>query len=124
MQLTLFNAKRVKFALAEITADKEVKVMILTGVGKGILRRWRYYYMAGIKAPARPGQVQRWFGDYQHDDGNGKADHSCRQRYCSRTGLHIALAADIIIVRNNARFRESFVNIGLIAGFGGFYNLP
>ena len=70
------------------------------------------------------GKGSRRFGNYHYDDGDGKANHSAVNGVAVGAGLHIAIAADFIISSDKARFRESFVNIGLIPDMGGFYNLP
>jgi 2-(1,2-epoxy-1,2-dihydrophenyl)acetyl-CoA isomerase len=44
--------------------------------------------------------------------------------YAIGAGLNLALSCDIIIASEDAKFAESFINLGLIPGFAGTYMLP
>ena len=122
--LNLTMRKEVKSALAEIAGDKDVRVMILTGAGKAFCAGGDITTMAGVKAPAGRDRLK---------DGSNlvcmmmemeKPIIAAVNGFAVGAGMHVAIAADFIIAANNARFRESFVNIGLIPDWGGFYNLP
>ena len=118
-------------ALRRLNADPSVRVGILTGAGSafssgGDLRAMRDAAEGRGKAPARTMQyykegIQRIPLAFERVDVpmiaavNGAAIGA---------GLDLACMCDIRIAGESARFAESFVKVGLIAGDGGAWLLP
>jgi len=118
-------------ALRRLNADPSVRVGILTGAGSafssgGDLRAMRDAVEGRAKAPARTMQyykegIQRIPLAFERVDVpmiaavNGPAIGA---------GLDLACMCDIRIAGESARFAESFVKVGLIAGDGGAWLLP
>ncbi|HJS83956.1 MAG TPA: crotonase/enoyl-CoA hydratase family protein [Acetobacteraceae bacterium] len=118
-------------ALRRLNADPSVRVGILTGAGSafssgGDLRAMRDAAEGRAKAPARTMQyykegIQRIPLAFERVDVpmiaavNGPAIGA---------GLDLACMCDIRIAGESARFAESFVKVGLIAGDGGAWLLP
>jgi len=118
-------------ALRRLNADPSVRVGILTGAGSafssgGDLRAMRDAAEGRAKAPARTMQyykegIQRIPLAFERVDVpmiaavNGAAIGA---------GLDLACMCDIRIAGESARFAESFVKVGLIAGDGGAWLLP
>jgi len=109
--------------LTEISADKSIKVLVLTGAEKAFCAGGDITQMEGITAPTGRDrlkyvqQIVRLMGEMEKPiiaSVNGVA---------AGAGCNLALAADIIIASEKAKFMESFVNIGLVPDLGGFYNL-
>jgi enoyl-CoA hydratase/carnithine racemase len=118
-------------ALGRLNADPSVRVGILTGAGSafssgGDLRAMRDAAEARAKAPASTMHyykegIQRIPLAFERVDVpmiaavNGPAIGA---------GLDLACMCDIRIAGESARFAESFVKVGLIAGDGGAWLLP
>ncbi len=118
-------------ALRRLNADPSVRVGILTGAGSafssgGDLRAMRDAAEARAKVPARTMQyykegIQRIPLAFERVDVpmiaavNGAAIGA---------GLDLACMCDIRVAGESARFAESFVKVGLIAGDGGAWLLP
>ena len=118
-------------ALRRLNADPSARVGILTGAGSafssgGDLRAMRDAAEGRAKAPARTMQyykegIQRIPLAFERVDVpmiaavNGAAIGA---------GLDLACMCDIRIAGESARFAESFVKVGLIAGDGGAWLLP
>lgn len=122
--LDIVMRRELKTALAEIASDKEIRVMILTGTGKGFCAGGDLSTMAGMKAPAGRDRVRDSSEIISMMMEMEKPIIAAVNGVAVGAGMHIAIAADIIIAADNARFKESFVNVGLIPDLGGFYNLP
>jgi enoyl-CoA hydratase/carnithine racemase len=118
-------------ALARLNADPSVRVGILTGAGSafssgGDLRAMRDDAPGRAEMPARTMRyykegIQRIPLAFERIDVpmiaavNGPAVGA---------GLDLACMCDIRIAGESARFAESFVKVGLIAGDGGAWLLP
>ncbi len=118
-------------ALRRLNADPSVRVGILTGAGSafssgGDLRAMRDAAPARARAPAQTMHyykegIQRIPLAFERVDVpmiaavNGAAIGA---------GLDLACMCDIRIAGESARFAESFVKVGLIAGDGGAWLLP
>lgn len=122
--LDLVMRKELRSALADISDDKEVKVMILTGAGKDFCAGGDITTMAGIKSPEGRDRLKYVSSIITMMVEMEKPIIAAVNGAAVGAGLHMAIAADFIIASDRAKFRESFVNIGLIPDMGGFYNLP
>jgi len=80
--------------------------------------------MEGIKAPAGRDRMKSVQEIVRLMTTLEKPIIAAVNGFATGAGLNIALACDIIIASENAKFRESFVMIGLIPDLGGFYSLP
>jgi enoyl-CoA hydratase/carnithine racemase len=103
-------------AIAELAADPEVRVLILTGTGRA--------FTAGLDLDewAAPGFEAA--GAYVHDAV------AALERFPGPVigainglaitgGLEIALACDVLIASSEARFADTHVMVGLLPGWGG-----
>ena len=122
--LDLVMRAELKVALADLAADKEVKVLILTGAGeKAFCAGGDITTMSGETAPSARdrlrsvGLITKMMADME------KPIIAAVNGVAVGAGMNIALAADMIIASETARFRETFANIGLIPDLGGFYTL-
>jgi len=122
--LDMVMRKELQSVLTEITNDKTIRVLILTGAGKAFCAGGDIKVMSSHKAPAGRDRIKfsqqfiRLLLDME------KPVIAAVNGFAVGAGFSIALAADIIIASENAKFRESFVNIGLIPDLGAFYTLP
>lgn len=116
------NQVRAEFAaaLAEVEADNEIKVMILTGNGKA--------FASGVDikefsqtTPYHAHNLIR-LGDMVAN--LGKPAIAAVNGYSLGGGNEIAMGCDIIIASEKAKFGQPEINIGIIPGGGGTQRLP
>ena len=116
------NQVRAEFAaaIAEVEADDEIKVMILTGNGKA--------FASGVDikefsktTPYHAHNVTR-LGDMVAR--LGKPAIAAVNGFCLGGGNEIAMGCDIMIASEKAKFGQPEINIGIIPGGGGTQRLP
>jgi enoyl-CoA hydratase len=117
----LNNKTRAEFAqaIAEVAADDDIKVLILTGNGKA--------FVAGsdIKefnktTPFMAHNIQR-LGEMV--EKLPKPVIAAVNGFCLGGGCEIAMGCDIIIASDKAKFGQTEINIGIIPGGGGTQRL-
>jgi len=115
-------------ALEEAGSDHTVRVVIITGAGRGFCAGGDVNYMAELIERKDTeefcrllGSARRVIGTIRHmtkpviASVNGPA---------SGAGFNLALACDLRIASTNATFSQSFAKIGLHPDWGGTYFLP
>ncbi|GHE58496.1 enoyl-CoA hydratase/isomerase family protein [Streptomyces vinaceus] len=127
--VTWDQRERVIALLAEASADPGVRAVVVTATGKG--------FCAGADlrgAPASP--AERIAGDVARMIKLGAqrlitAVLDCEKPVLAAVngtaagiGAHLALACDLVIAAESARFIEVFVRRGLVPDGGGAYLLP
>ncbi|MFE5538004.1 enoyl-CoA hydratase/isomerase family protein [Streptomyces sp. NPDC056492] len=127
--VTWDQRERVIALLADASADPGVRAVVVTATGKG--------FCAGADlrgAPAAPGE--RVAGDVARVIRLGAqrlitAVLDCEKPVLAAVngtaagiGAHLALACDLVIAAESARFIEVFVRRGLVPDGGGAYLLP
>ncbi len=125
-RMNAFNSimrEELQSVLGELAEDRQVRVITITGAGKafcagGDIRSWE-----GITAPTGRDRVKKGGQVIKKIMEMEKPVIAGINGAAVGAGLHIALACDIIIAGEKARFQETFVNLGLIPDLGGFYNL-
>jgi enoyl-CoA hydratase len=117
----LNNKTRAEFdqAIAEVAADDDIKVLILTGSGKA--------FVAGsdIKefnktTPYMAHNIRR-LGEMV--EKLEKPVIAAVNGFCLGGGCEIAMGCDIIIASDKAKFGQTEINIGIIPGGGGTQRL-
>jgi 2-(1,2-epoxy-1,2-dihydrophenyl)acetyl-CoA isomerase len=122
--LDLVMRKELISALTDLSGDASVRVLVLTGAGKAFCSGGDITTMDGVTAPAGRDRMKYVHQIIRLMMEMPKPVIASINGVAVGAGLNVALAADIVIASENARFRESFVNIGLIPDFGGLYTLP
>lgn len=122
--LSMVMRTELRSALTAIADDKDVRVLILTGAGKTFCSGGDITTMEGVRAPAGRDRLKYVSEIIRTMMEMEKPIIAAVNGIAVGAGLNIAIASDFIIVSEKAKFRESFVNIGLIPDLGGFYNLP
>ncbi len=120
-------------ALEEIDADEQVRVLVITGAGRGFCSGADVGGMGGGGgAESRPRSAE----DIRQGltQGAGKIIPKLQKMQkpviamvngvAVGAGFDIALACDIRVGSENARFMNAFVRIGLFPGFGGTWLYP
>lgn len=111
-------------AFQKIGADENIRAAILTGEGKAFVAG------ADIAEMAKLNSVEgRAFGEKGHRTMNGienveKPVIAAVNGFALGGGCELAMACDIRIASEKAKFGQPEVNLGLIPGFGGNLRLP
>jgi 2-(1,2-epoxy-1,2-dihydrophenyl)acetyl-CoA isomerase len=118
----------VRDALARVQADKSVRVLLLTGAGRG--------FCAGQDLNDRavePGatgvdlgeSVEKFYAPLVMTIKNLPMPVICAVNgVAAGAGANLALACDIVLAAKSASFIEAFCKLGLIPDTGGTWHLP
>jgi len=112
-------------AFAELQANPQVKVIVLTGAGEKA-------FVAGgdisVMQPLNPlqardvaQQAQQLFNDIEYGP---KVVIGAINGYALGGGCELAMACDIRIASDNAKFGQPEINLGIIPGWAGTQRLP
>ncbi len=121
-------------ALEDARVDSDVRVVILTGNGRGFcagadLRSGSGIGDGGAGAPPTAASRRNWLRDGVH--AVPRAVQLLDKPYIAAVngaavgaGMDMASMADIRIASDSAKFAMSYVKVGLVPGDGGCYFLP
>ena len=122
---------RKSFALALEMAEKDdaVRVLIITGAGKGFCSGGDVKAMNAAKKSAKTGALDEKIDPIRDTIimalRNGtKPVIAAVNGAAAGAGMNIALACDIRVASENAKFGETFAKRGLHPDWGGTYFLP
>jgi 2-(1,2-epoxy-1,2-dihydrophenyl)acetyl-CoA isomerase len=122
--LDLVMREELKDALTDVGNDQSVKVVTMTGAGKAFMAGSDLKTMEGITAPAGRDRLKNVQKIIRLMTELEKPIIAGINGFATGAGLHIAIASDIVIASEEAKFREAFVMVGLIPDMAGFYFLP
>ncbi|MGW0631120.1 enoyl-CoA hydratase/isomerase family protein [Streptomyces sp. NPDC002758] len=126
--LTPEMRERIIRLLAAATSDPDVRAVVLTGTGRG--------FCAGADLRGGAGTRERVAGDVARMLRVGAQRLTAAVLDCEKPviaavngtaaglGAHLALACDLVLAAESARFIEVFVRRGLVPDGGGAYLLP
>jgi len=116
----------LKQALDDIAADNEVKVVIITGAGEGAFCAGADLRELQDKTPLQArGHVKSFSRIVVDTVANlEKPVIAAVNGHALGGGLELALACDIIVASENAKFGLPEINVGLMPGGGGTQRLP
>lgn len=108
----------------ELATDESVRVLLLTGTGKG--------FIAGADVGEYDGVSRAEFDDYQELSGSvfgalealPQITLAAVNGYALGGGFELALCCDLIVASERARFGLPELKLGLIPGGGGTQRLP
>jgi enoyl-CoA hydratase/carnithine racemase len=114
--------------LVEAEEDPSVKIIVLTGAGKGFCSGGD---MGGQKERANNDSLERKDHLFRHVhkialtmDRLDKPTIAAINGAARGGGMDMALMCDLRIMAESATLAESYINVGLIAGDGGTFYLP
>ena len=110
--------------LTEARADTDIRAMVLTGEGRA--------FCAGGDLKAKPAvsvaegrtRIKKLHELVRLIRDTEKPVIAAVNGFAVGAGMNLALACDIIIASEDAKFSEIFTNVGLIPDAGGLYFLP
>ncbi|MFI1363005.1 enoyl-CoA hydratase/isomerase family protein [Streptomyces griseochromogenes] len=126
--LTPGDRDRLICLLEEASADADIRAVVLTGTGRG--------FCAGADLRGGAGGGERVAGDVSRTLRLGAQRLIAAVLDCEKPviaavngtaaglGAHLALACDLVLAAESARFIEVFVRRGLVPDAGGAYLLP
>ena len=127
-KLNSFNrtmATEVQNALDDCAADKTVRAILLSGVGKGFCAGQDLDEAIDKNGPSIKEIVNTTYNPIIHKIRNIEKPVVCAVNgVAAGAGANIALACDITLAARSAYFVQSFSKIGLIPDSGGTFFLP
>lgn len=123
-------------ALAMAASDPDLRVVILTGAGRGFCAGGDVKAMAGeggsgprVKKRPQPMDAGVWGlrSDMYSSEllrNMDKITIAAINGACAGAGFSWACAADLRFTQDKAKFTTAFVNVGLAGDFGGSWTLP
>jgi 2-(1,2-epoxy-1,2-dihydrophenyl)acetyl-CoA isomerase len=120
--------EEVAAVLDELAMDSQLKVLLLTGEGRG--------FCAGqdlLEFKRLPGSPPRDLGESLERRWGPLARRLARlpapvicavNGVAAGAGANVAFACDIVIARKSAQFIQSFAQVGLVPDCGGTWTLP
>lgn len=120
--------EEVRDALAQVAADRSVRVLVLTGAGRAFCagQDLADRSVAPGAAPPDLGEsIERYYGPLVLALRRLPIPVLCAVNGAAAgAGANIALACDIVIAARSASFLEAFCKLGLLPDSGGTYFLP
>jgi len=109
-------------AVAELEADRGIRTIIITGGPKVFAAGADIAAMVDKKAIEQFSRASLWDLAFQMEQSR-KAIIAAVAGYCLGGGCELAMACDIRIAAESARFGQAEINIGIIPGGGGTVRL-
>ncbi len=122
--LDLVMREELKDAFVRIGDDPEVKVVVMTGAGKAFIAGSDLNTMKGITAPKGRDRLKNVQKLIRLMTELEKPIIAAVNGFATGAGLHVALASDMVIASDRAKFREAFIMVGLVPDLAGFHLLP
>jgi 2-(1,2-epoxy-1,2-dihydrophenyl)acetyl-CoA isomerase len=120
--------ERMVQALDAVAADRSVRVLVITGAGKGFCSGGDVQHMVELKGRDAGYEALAPLVDAGRDIVTRLAAFeipviAAVNGVAAGAGCNLALACDVRLASTEARFGETFVRIGLHADWGGTYHL-
>lgn len=130
-RLNSFNTQmheELRDALSEVEQNKNVRVMVLSGAGRGFCAG-QDLSDPGVIADGDSGDlgvsIEKYYAPLVLRLRSHKVPVVCAVNgVAAGAGANLALACDIVIAKKSATFIQSFCKLGLIPDTGGTYALP
>jgi 2-(1,2-epoxy-1,2-dihydrophenyl)acetyl-CoA isomerase len=110
--------------LNKLAEDESVKVIVLTGSGQAFCAGGDIRTMEGETAVSGRLRLKRGHGLIKTMVGLEKPIIGAVNGIAAGAGVSIAMACDLVVASEEARFVLSFSRIGLVPDLGLFYSLP
>lgn len=112
-------------ALKQVTRDKEVRVVVLTGAGKAFCSGQDLKAIKDSKDRSLADSLYKRYNPIIRAMRNMPKPIICRLNgVAAGAGCSLALASDFIVASDKASLIEVFINVGLVLDSGSSYFLP
>lgn len=123
--LNMENILTLQNAFCDIGSDKNISVVILEGAGGNFSSGGDLNYFRKVHGAPEWLELMKCIGKLINTMRELPKLILCKVRGVAiGGGANLALAGDLVLASNNARFCQAFVNIGFILDSGGTYFLP
>jgi enoyl-CoA hydratase len=126
--LNALNARllrELEAALAELGADPEVRLLVITGAGSKAFCAGADLTELAAKTPEEGRALASWIQRiFNAVEGMRKPVLAKIQGFCLAGGFELAMACDFRIAADTAVFGQPEVNLGMVPGAGGTKRLP
>lgn len=122
--LDLVMREELKDAFLKFQTDETVRVVVMTGAGRAFCAGGDITTMKNVTAPTGRDRLKNIQKLVKAMIDLEKPIIAAVNGAATGAGFHLALACDLIVASEKAKFAESFVKIGLIPDMGGFFLLP
>jgi enoyl-CoA hydratase len=117
--------KEIKDLFSELEDNKDVKVIIITGSGEKAFVAGADIAEMKDKSPVEAKEfAEAGHAAFKQIENTSKPVIAAVNGFALGGGNELALACDIRLAGENARFGQPEVGLGIIAGFGGTQRLP
>lgn len=111
-------------AIEAVAASDAIRAVLLTGAGKAFVAGADISEMADLSAAAAEGFARQGQRLFHAIEALGVPVIAAINGFALGGGCELAMACDILIAGQKARFGQPEVNLGVIPGFGGTQRLP
>jgi len=122
--LSIEMREELKLAFADVGSDNSVGAVVLCGAGKSFCAGGNINSMGGAKPNDGRKRLKIAHDVLRQIITLNKPVVCAVQGHAVGGGLGLALACDIIVAGEDAKFCASFTKIGLVPDWGTFYTLP
>ena len=128
-QLNAFTVRmhaEVAHALEKVESDRSIRVLLITGAGRGFCAGQDLSERNVAAGPLDLGSnIEAYYNPFIRRLTALRVPVVCAVNgVAAGAGINIALACDIVIARRSAKFVQAFSAIGLVPDAGGTWSLP
>lgn len=123
--MTLSTLEELEAIVAEITRNPDIRVAILTGAGtKAFVAGADIAVMRDMTPQQARDMALIAHRTYAAIESSPKPFIAAVNGYALGGGCELAMACDMRLASDNARFGQPEINLGILPGFGGTQRLP
>ena len=123
--MTAATLEELQEAVAEVVRDRDIRGAVLTGAGtKAFVAGADIAVMRDMKPKQARDLALKAHRIYTAIEQSPKPFIAAVNGYALGGGCELAMACDIRIAADNAKFGQPEINIGTLPGFGGTQRLP
>jgi len=116
-------------AIQDVKSDKNIRVLVITGAGRAFCAGGNVKDMERMSLEIELVERREFVRSVSHKiiteiRGLEKPVIACVNGHAIGAGCNIALACDMRVASEKAKFGVTFINVGLVSDYGGLYFLP